>query len=291
MRVLVAGLVPIDSGKTVFASSLAAALIKEGLAVSTSKPVGATDLWGGAEVLTRSKELRLVATRDGLMLQEAIGGRLPVEVVNPVAVLLAPTPPSRYSSWSAYESSLSRPSMRAVLARVTSCTGGSASMHLYNAQLQSRTTRRVLWELEDLMAVLSPQPVAASDEVFEGVFSGSAAQVADSCIAMEEASSDVVIIESNGDVAAPTPLSATPSLAVLVAPGEAYVVEGRRYSTALEAIAMDGRPWLTDTRELLRLTGHMAALELPLLEDPSESYEPDVLGQLLDTIKALSSRR
>ena len=283
---LVAGLIPIGAGKTTLAASLASAMIREGFSVSTSKPVGATDLWGAAEVLSASKQRRLVVTRDGLALLRAIGERLPPEVVNPVGILLAPLPPSRFPSRSAFESSTFNPYMRAAVARVTACYGRAESVHLVDRDLVSKLPRPVEQEIEDMVAVLSPPPVPASREVFEGLFMGAAGSAADSCISLEEKSSDVVVIESNSDVAAPTPLSAAPDVAVVVSPGEAYVIEGSRYSAAISALALAGKPWAASVREVFELAGYISSIELPLLEDVEEGYSTDVLQPVIDVVKS-----
>jgi len=285
LKVLIAGLIPSDAGKTVLAASLVKALLREGISATPVKPLGATDLWGHPEALNRSREARLVVTWDGYILHRASGGRLPIEVINPIGALLAPTPPSRYRSRSSYEASLVEPYRRAVLTRVTGCAGGSRSLHLANADAMSRVPQQVSEALQEVIMYLTPPPTPASDEAIAGIFSGAGSTAADTCLAMAEASSDAVIVESNSDVVAPTPSSSYPSLAIMVAPGEAYLVEGTRLSRALEAIAMSGRPWAAKAMEALELTGHLGRVDLPLLEDPDEGYPPDMISPLVEAVK------
>ncbi|MGC9112854.1 hypothetical protein [Acidilobus sp.] len=289
MKVLVAGLVPRNSGKTTLAASLTAQLIREGFTVAPSKPVGATDLWGSPDAVAYTRRLHVLATEDGYVLYKASGERLPVEIVNPVGALLVPTPRSKYPSRTAYEASLSQPYSRAALLRITSCVGGSSSVHLVNSAALSRVTRPVEQEVQDIVSYLTPPPVQVNEQVVEGIFMGSANEAADSCIALEERSSDVVVIESNSDVAAPTPASAAPDLVVLVSPGEAYIVDGRRYRSAMEILVMDGKPWVSKASELFELTGYTGRVELPLLEDPREGYGPEVTDPIVEAVKGAAA--
>ncbi|MGC9071710.1 MAG: hypothetical protein ACP5HK_03315 [Acidilobus sp.] len=291
MRALVSGLLTFDSGKTVLTASLIRGLIREGVSAAASKPLGATDLWGHPEALLRSRGAREVVTYDGYALAKASGDRLPVEVVNPVGALLAPTPPSRYRGRSAFEASLVEPFRRAVLVRVTTCVGESRSLHLANVDALSRVSRNVSEAIEEVSAYLTPPPAAASDDAIASVFSGGASAAADTCVSLAEKASEVLVIESNSDVAAPTAQSAYPSVAIFVAPGEAYVVDGQRFSRALEVLSMSGRPWVAKTYEVLELTGYMDRVDLPLLEDPDEGYQPDDVRALLDRIKGVLRER
>lgn len=291
MKVLVAGLTPRDTGKTTLAASLVAQLIREGFTVAPSKPLGATDLWGSPRALAYTRSLHILATGDGYTLFKAAGERLPLEVVNPVGALLVPTPRSLYSSRTAYEMSLAQPHGRAALIRVTSCVSSSASVHMVNVDALSKTSKLVENEVQDIVAYLSPPPVQVDERVATGIFTGSASEAADSCILLEERSSDVVVIESNSDVAAPTPASAAPDLVVLVSPGEAYIVDGRRYRNAMEVLMLSGKPWVSKASELFDLTGSMSRVELPILEDPEEGYGPEVTEPIVDAIKSKTAAK
>ncbi len=286
MRLLVAGLTSRDAGKTTLAASLVAQLIREGFSVAPSKPLGATDLWGSPEAITYTKSMHVLVTVDGYRLYKADGERLPLEIINPVGALLVPTPRSKYQSRTAYDAATAEPYRRAALVRVTGCgEGGSASVHLANAGAMNRVTRYVEWEIQDIVASLSPPPAKVSEDVIEGIFMGSAVSQADSCISLEERSSDVVVIESNSDVASPTPLSSASDVVVLASPGEAYIVDGLRYRNAMEILAMSGKPWIAKASELFDLTGSLASVELPLLEDPEEGYGPEVLQPIINIVK------
>ncbi len=285
MRVLVSGLLHIDSGKTVLAASLVKALTREGFVAAASKPLGATDLWGHPEALARTREARLVVTMDGYVLQRACGERLPLEVVNPVGALLAPVLLSRHGGLPSFETTLTEPYRRAVLVRVTTCLGESGSLHLVNSDALGRANRYVGEAVEEAATYLNPPPSRAGDEAVAGLFSGSGAAAADTCVRLAETSSDVLVIESNSNVAAPTLTSAYPDVAVVVGYGEAYVVDGGRFSRALEALALSGKPWVASSMEVLRLTGALERVELPLLEDPDEGYPPEHLEPIVSRVK------
>ena len=291
MRVLVAGLIHAGSGKTVFSASLVRALVKEGFVAAASKPLGATDLMCHPDIMARTREARVVVTWDGYVLHKASGERLPVEVVNPIGALLAPVLLSRHGGWSSYEATLSEPFRRAILVRATSCVGESRSVHLVNSDALLRTNRYVGEAVEELALYLNPPPVKAGDEAVSGLFSGGGAATADTCLNLAESSSDVLVIESNSNVAAPTLRSAYPDVAIIVGYGEAYLIDGERFSRALEALALSGRPWVASSSEVLQLTGSSERLELPLLEDPDEGYPQDILQPVVERVKGLSARR
>lgn len=291
MRVLVAGLLHAGSGKTVLAVSLVRALVKEGFVAAASKPLGATDLMCHPDIIARTRETRVILTWDGYVLHKASGERLPVEVVNPIGALLAPVLLSRHGGWSSYETTLSEPYRRAVLVRATACAGESRSVHFVNSDALMRTNRYVGEAIEELALYLNPPPVKAGDEAVSGLFSGGGAATADTCLALAEASSDVLVVESNSNVAAPTLRSAYPDIAVVVGYGEAYLVDGERFSRALEALALSGRPWVASSSEVLMLTGSSERVELPLLEDPDEGYPQDILQPVVERVKGLSARR
>ena len=291
MRVLVSGLLHVGSGKTVLAASLVRALVREGFVAAASKPLGATDLMCHPDVIGKTREARVLLTWDGYVLHRASGERLPVEVVNPVGALLAPVLLSRHGGWSSYEATLSEPFRRAVLVRATACVGESRSVHFINSDALLRTNRYVGEAVEELALYLNPPPVKAGDEAVSGLFSGGGAATADTCLALAESSSDVLIVESNSNVAAPTLRSAYPDIAIVVGYGEAYLIEGERFSRALEALALSGRPWVASSSEVLQLTGSSERLELPLLEDPDEGYPQDMLQPIVERVKGLSTRR
>ncbi len=286
MRVLVAGILHSDSGKTVLAASLTRTIIREGFVATASKPLGATDLMEHPEVLARTRQARVVVTWDGYVLHVASGGRLPIEVVNPVGALLAPTLLSRHGGWSSFEATLSQSYRRAVLVRATACTGESRSIHFVNSDALTRVNRYVSESVEDVASYLNPGPVKAGDEAVAGLFSGGGAATADTCLAMAESVSDVIVIESNSSVAAPTLRSAYPDIAIIVSYGEAYLVDGMRFSRALEALALAGKPWVASSVEVLQLTGSLERVELPLLDDPDEGYPSEVLQPIVEKVKA-----
>lgn len=285
--VLVVGFDVVDSGKTTLAASLARALASSGFDVGVSKPVGGVDLWHSPWVLGETERLGLVVSGDALSLARMSEVRDALEEVNPLAFYLAPLDPSRHS-WrrASLDAVAGDPARRTVYARVTACRGGSReTAHAVNLEALERLPGAWAERLEGLAGRLRPPLMRGGDELMTSLMGTSSLAAADSCLSTVLERHEVVVVESQSDAAAPTPLSAAADLVVAVAPGKAALVDGDRYAKALNVAGAMGAPHLYRAPEAVHLARPSLSLDLPPLEDPRTGYPPDSLEAIVEAVR------
>ncbi len=284
MQILVVGFQPLDSGKTRLARGIIKALKSEGYDTTGFKPVAATDIWLNPAALHETKQRRVLVTGDGMSLAEATGDVSP-EAVNPLAVLLAPYDPSQ-TGWRITDPwPPGGPEARSVLLRLTACRDGRAhTVHAVNMQAVHRAPERVQAEILDAASQLVPPPRRVDRRTLEGVYRGAYSDWADSCLWHMRERFDAVVVESNSDVAAPTPGSMQADLVVAVYPGVAAIVDGDRYRKAVEVLAASGRIQAITAGEAIALAGVTGRIPLPLL-GPGEDYKPWDLEAIVEALK------
>ncbi len=291
MIILVVGLYPESSGKTVMASSLVAALRRDGVEAFPFKPVGGTDVWASPWALRESRRLRVLATGDALALRRPVEGA-PVELVNPLGFHILPLDPERVS-WRVRDAlGVQGLARRIALARATFCRGDNVySVHLFNPDALRRAPRSLEREVMEVAGALVPLPLRAGDEAMENILAGHYVDEVDQCLERVRGMAEVVVVESNSSIAAPTRATARPDLVVAVSPGAAYLADGERFSKAVELVSLAGKPWSVDAGEALALAGHTGSISLPLLEDPVEGYGPDILAPIIERVKTILGER
>lgn len=289
MKVLVVGLLGEGSGKTILASSLVSVLRKEGINAVGFKPVGGTEVWLHPEVLEESTSRGTLVTSDALLIERASGKPYPIEVYNPIGFHIMPLDPASFNwslkSFMRLSASLAH---RVSLGRISTCVDGRAeSVHFINTSTLSRSPARLSTMMLDVASSLSPRPVKVDARFVERVLEGDHVEAADRCLKVLEDRHEVVIIESNSDIAAPTHASLAADIVFAVAPGIVAVVNGRRYSKAVNVSSVSGRPWSVTVEDAIELTGVQDYVELPLLQDPQEGYSYNDLYPLVEKIKVL----
>jgi predicted P-loop ATPase/GTPase len=289
-KILVVGLRPVDAGKTTLAASLARALKREGYDVVALKPVGSVEAWIHPEALRWTAERGFVITPDAMRLSEATGGSTPLEAVEPVAAIHAPPDPARWD-WnpSPYQVHLSDPNRTTALLRLTACRpGGGSTLHLVNVEALDRAPLALKRKLVDASSRLQPPPLRVDYKGVERLLAADAIQAADSCSILASQGREVVVVESFSDAAAPTPWSLDAHMVVAVAPGVAGLVDGGRYSRAVELRGGDENPALVSAGEAVHLAGVSAKVELPLLDDPESGYSSGDLAPILESVRAFT---
>ncbi len=290
MIILVNGLIGDGSGKTILASSLVSILKKEGFDVVGFKPVGGTDIWLRPWVMSESRKRRLVVTGDGVILERVSMNVEDGEVLNPIAILLGYADPSRFA-WksSMLDRHLSSISDRSLIGRVTMCEGGNAyTTHFINASSIHDSPARIQAAILELAALLDPKPLRVERGFIEEILEGRLVDAPDSCLKSLLRKHEIIVVESNSDIAAPTHMSSRPDIVVTVAPGVASILSGSRFKNAIEVLAIRGRPWSVTTKEVVNITGVEKTIYLPLLEDPMEGYTYNDLEEIIDYIKSQS---
>ncbi len=286
-KILVVGYLEAESGKTTLAASLITALRREGFDSVGFKPIGATDLWFKPWVVEESKRRRVLVTYDSLILERASRG-LPAHILNPIGGVLAPVDPSKLDWRDGFISVLlAQPHRRMAILRITSCTqAGVASFHIYNQSVLPKVTQGVSEILKELLITLNPPPTPASLSDLENFMNNDAAIIADTCLEKLE-DREVVVIESNSDIAAPTYKSLESNLVIIVTPSVAALVDGSRYAKAVNLKTIAGKPWSVRVREIVQLTRTKTIVELPPKSEPMEGYTQDELKTIVEEVKSI----
>jgi len=271
------------SGKTVLASSLAAALRREGVDAVLGKPISGVDLWRAPWILKEWERRRLVVGPDLLVHEQAMGGAEPVEVAGPLVLAWAPRDPSR-SGWRGPGGS------EPVAGRVTTCRGGRAeSLHFVDVRGLERVPRGVAERVVEAAGRLVPLPVRADRSLSERVATGGFILEADACMRLAASRRELLVLESQADVAVPSPLGLEASLVVVAGYGVAGLVDGDRWRRAVEVAAGSGLLAVA-ARDILRLTGVEESIHLPFTGHPLEGVPRGALDPLLARVLALLGR-
>ena len=282
-----------DSGKTTLAASIASRLRERGFRVSVSKPVGASEVWLRPWVLRESERIGYIVTGDSLILSRSIG--LPeerVEEVNPVAALLTPIDYVRLPPRSSEAEAASIiPFFRTALLRVSECMGSSVRrLHLAGKEALDRAPRLVAEALREVAGSVKPKPLTVNADFIPRVVVEAGVKAADTCISRMESESDVIVVESNSDIAAPTPLSfARASIVVVAAPGSASIYSGERWRMAVSIQASIGSPWRTSVRDILGLARPEKVVEIPLISDPLEGIPAEYVDEIIDSLEDIKA--
>jgi predicted P-loop ATPase/GTPase len=139
--------------------------------------------------------------------------------------------------------------------------------------------------IRDLAVTLNPPPTPTSLGELEAFMDNDAAIIADTCLDKLE-DREVVVIESNADIAAPTYKSLESSLVVVVAPSVAAIVDGGRYAKAVNPKAIAGKPWSVRVREVVQLTRARTLVELTPKNEPMEGYTVEELKTVIEEVKS-----
>ncbi len=292
MIVLVNGLVGDGSGKTILASSLVSVLRREGFDVVGFKPVGGTDIWLRPWVISESRRRRVIVTGDGVLLERASANVESSEVINPIALLIGYIDPAKFD-WrsSVLDRYITSISDRSLAGRITVCEGSNAyTTHFINTASLHNSPARIQSAILDMAATLEPKPLSVEKGFVEELLEGKLVNAPDSCLNLLSRKHEIVIVESNSDIAAPTPETSKPDLVVSVAPGVASILPGDRFEKAIEVLSLKGRPWSVSVKEVLNLTGTVKTVYLPLLEDPIEGYTYNDLEEIISYIKNSEQR-
>jgi predicted P-loop ATPase/GTPase len=219
--ILVAGLVPFDSGKTWFALGAALAARERGLRVGVFKPVAAHNLWYSPRAVRKSLELKLLVGNDVLLYHEK-GLVEDIGVSNPVAVATAPPDPSAYASVGDYMRDFEDVGRIAVLSRVYAFDERAHShyVHAENLRKMGARVRRLVEKMGGALGA-APRSFAGLSAYLT---SNEVAANLDKCLRELERGRDLVFVESFNDAVAPYgALLESVDAAVIVAPGKAYV--------------------------------------------------------------------
>ena len=264
--VLISGLLPYESGKTYFTTSLAKALKSLGYDVAVFKPVAAHSIWYQLKVFRNSLRLGVLIGEDVLKYIN-VGFITDPDLQNPIDILTAVPDVTKFTSIDSYLSAVESAVSQAVLARV------------------SFTVRRYFL-VEDVLRNLTPklrEEVRKSLNTFSPVVRVSSSWLTsylssrevDAAIRHAAESlfqkADVVLIESFSSALLPTAsLAPYVNVLVVVMPSRAMVYSGSKLSTYVSAIKSVNE---LDSRLFARLLRPDAVVEVL----PSEDWPPPPL--------------
>ncbi len=233
--VLVVGLLEHDSGKTSVTSSLVAEARSRGIDAVGVKPVGGHSAWNQYETLERSIELGLLVGEDAYKLWRVSGAEEPIEVLSPLDMLTAPPDPESVGGPSGFLMVPDNILELAVLLRISRVErGGVVTKHYAVKRNLRRLSSKLRSRVEVLARKVGAEPVSRSELLELAV---GAADAVDSALRYVARKHKLVIVESFNNAACPSPLCLQADKVILVAPGRAYVYDGRSYARAVRALA------------------------------------------------------
>lgn len=199
--VLVAGLLPYESGKTWFTLSSALYVRKLGYSVRVVKPVAGHNLWYSPRTIKKSLKHRMLLGNDilayyehGLIEELAIG--------NPIAIATIPLDPSNYhGDIGRYMAEMEQISTIMALARLTNCHNRE-TVHYYFPENLVKTTSYMRRKIERIAVELNARAhdprrfidILASREIEENL---------EVCLNIVAGDIDILFIESFNDAVVP----------------------------------------------------------------------------------------
>lgn len=278
--ILVVGFHELDAGKTILTGSLVSILRKQGYDSVAVKPLAGVNLWESPWIIDEIKSRKLIVSGDAVKLSKAMDNAIPPEILNPVTVVYAPADPSQ-SNWRL----VSGREDYVVLGRVSRCGGERVeTFHFVNVEALDRVPAGIAASLVDAAGKVRPFPIRVSDEFVERVLTGSFIGEVESCMSKVLAGHDIVVFESNSDVAVPTPSSLGSDLVLVVGRGVIGVVDGERWAKAVEVLVGSGGLRSLRVQDVLNLTGVRRVHYLPFLSEPLEGYREQDLENLISYI-------
>ncbi len=286
LTVLVVGARGEDSGKTVAAASLVSALRVEGYRAAGFKPYAAGRLWGSPGIYRETVSRHLLVGMDALMLWESMDQELSLEHVNPGALVLGEFDVARNRWRGPALMGVDEMSRIGVLGRISSCQGSRVeTLHFINIEALKRLPSGLEEAFTDMAVAVKPYPLKVGDEFVSRFVRGEYEDQILSCYGRLLEGYEVVVVESNHDVAVPLRKGLYPGLVVAVAPGRIGVVDGDRYVKALGLLGGSGV--VPNASEVVSLAGTIFDLGLPYLEDPYRGYGIDILSPVIEQIAKL----
>ncbi len=284
--VLVVGIGGEDSGKTVLAASLISAIRAEGIKSAGFKPYAASVLWGAQLIYRETISRRVLVGSDAMTLWRAMGEELSLEYVNPGSLVLGALDPEKLNWKMGSLSVFETMSRLGVLGRVSTCVGSRVeTLHFINVDALKRLPSGLEDAFTDMAVSLKPYPLKVNDEFVSRFVQGEFDENVLSCYSRMSMNYDVVVVESNHNVALPVRKGIVPDLVIGVSPGKAGVIDGERYMKALYLLGSVGVN--VDASEAVSLAGVKIAVDLPYLEEPISGYPIEVVSPLVDKLKEL----
>lgn len=264
-RILVSGLLPYDSGKTVFIELLLDKLLSLGFKPIYVKPVAGHDGWLQSSTIDYSLKLGVLVGHDAYVIAEKIGLLQDIHFVSPLDLLEMPLDIEclNYNT-TAYVSAMEYFLRKLVLMRRTRLMEGlNYRLEYYlvydNLGRICSSLRSVLEELiEGLFKRNNVSAVTLSSVEAEKILNDKGLYdeidiIMETFITNKKG--EVVIIESYNDASTPTWGSLNVDKVFIVTPCKALVYSGERFRKAVSTLTISGKPWLVKTKSLIDVLG------------------------------------
>ncbi len=259
LRVLVAGLLPYDSGKTWFSAALLQLAAARGLRAAGYKPVGGFSAWHNYPALRESIRDGVLAGGDARIYEQVTG--VQVAILNPVAYATSVPDPTRLRA-ATYMLAMGDLARTLALWRVSTCR---ENKHFYSPEALEASPPLLRTELGRAAEALAAE-ASSREEFLESLNSGELDETLEACRVELETGRDLVIVESFSSAALPymgLDLCGFDFYA-LTAPGYVLIYSGERACRAIEFIGA------------ARADKLLASLSRPLLAEalpPAESID------------------
>jgi len=233
LRILVAGMLPHDSGKTWLTAAMVSALRQGGAKAAAYKPIGGFSAWHHYGALRASIRDGVLAGGDARAYHGLTGH--PLEKLNPIAYATVPPDPMQLRP-TRYMLLLENASSVTALWRVTSCRG-KQGIHYYSRTVMELAPPRIRDVISD--AVRRLDAVASDANMFySNLDRGHYDEALESCRVYMERHADIAFTESFNNAAVPyrgLDLCVF-DFYVVVAPGAAMLYSGERVCNAAKIV-------------------------------------------------------
>lgn len=270
MRLLIAGYLEVDSGKTSLAVSLIRALKAKRRQVLAAKPIAGHSAWHQYRTVVNSRRLKLLVGEDAYRLAEELGMIAKVHVINPVDVLISPMDPAKTGG-------LVEEPLNIALMRVTSCVEGFRVAHFICEDVVAKAPRLIARELLEVAHSLYPAPRRIKLQKARELLERNAGPLADKCLERLERECEDLVVESFNNAATPTPRALEADYVLAVAPGRVDLFDGSEYREAVNVLASLGMLTRLRVGEVCKYLRPLhTAWVRPVAEDFEEAYREPV---------------
>ncbi len=242
-RILIVGLNPFDSGKTILSLKIAHYLKSNGTTIEYFKPLSGTNYWYKHDHLQRCLKEKKYYSYDASRVRDVIHSRVPVEATNPIHTLFVPSIIERPDEIVNHSLALGGWDSIFAMRRFSQPTGNC----MRNVSLRANTL------IESGKLMLTPEeadtltnedeiiPFETYEEVMtytEQVLEG----VLDASFEYVEKETDVCIIEGFNNIAWPWEGLSSVDTVLVTGPGHVFVYDAERFKKAVNLKKFKSQP-------------------------------------------------
>jgi predicted P-loop ATPase/GTPase len=258
MKILIAGILAFESGKTTLALGLAREFKSRGFSVGYLKPVAGHNGWFQQDTVEYTRATGVLVGHDAYVIASELGLTSEIPILNPLDILTLPLDPfledftlRRYLDY--MTSSL----RTAVLARFSKI-GESGLVNNYfvvgeNVSRLSTVSLAIYNTVRSAIGGKGSYSEISTRELEDLMNNPETYEEIDRTTSLLQ-KREILLVEGYNDVSAPTPLSCESDYAIAVAPTRAALYDGSKYCRGIQVLSPN-RPWLVRTVSVLELIG------------------------------------